>query len=92
MTAEAAPGRLTGNDKPRADEPDQLFDRALVSEAFTRLHPSHREVIHKAYYLRRTIRQIAADLNVTESVVKCRLHHGLRTLRRHLNDPTPRRR
>jgi RNA polymerase sigma-70 factor, ECF subfamily len=86
MTAEAATGRLRGNDGSRADEPDQLFDRVVVSEAFSRLHPSHREVIHKAYYLRWTTRQIAADLNVAEPVVKCRLHDALRTLRRNLND------
>jgi RNA polymerase sigma-70 factor (ECF subfamily) len=51
------------------------------------LHPSHREVIHKAYYLQWTTGQIAADLNVTEAVVKCLLHHGLRALRRTLNNP-----
>jgi RNA polymerase sigma-70 factor, ECF subfamily len=90
MTAEAETGRLKGTDAFRADEPDQLFDRVLVREAFTRLHPSHREVIHKAHYLRWTTGQIAADLNVTEPVVKCRLHHALRTLRHTLNDPTPR--
>jgi RNA polymerase sigma-70 factor, ECF subfamily len=90
MTAEAETGRLKGIDTSRADEPDQLFDRVPVSEALTRLHPSHRDVIHKAHYLRWTTGQIAADLNVTELVVKRRLHHALHTLRHALNDPTPR--
>jgi RNA polymerase sigma-70 factor, ECF subfamily len=92
MTAEARTGWLKGIDASRADEPDQLSDRGLVSAAFTRLHPSHREVVYKAYYLRWTTGQIAAHLNVTEPVVKCLLHHAVRTLRHTLNDPTPRRR
>jgi len=87
MTAEAETGRLKGTDASRADEPDQHFDRVLVGEAFARLHPSHREVIYRAHYLRWTTGQIAADLNVTEPVVKCRLYHALRTLRHTLNDP-----
>ncbi|HEY0228937.1 MAG TPA: sigma factor-like helix-turn-helix DNA-binding protein [Mycobacterium sp.] len=86
MTAEAETGRLKGFDASRADEPEQLFDRALISEAFARLHRSHREVIYRAYYLRWTTGQIAADLNVTEPVVKRRLHDALRTLRFALND------
>lgn len=90
MSAEAETGRLKGCDASRADEPDQLLDRELVREAFTRLHPSHREVIHKAYYLRWTTGQIAADLNVTEPVVKSRLHHALRILRYTLDDPNTR--
>jgi hypothetical protein len=92
MTAETDTAGPRGVDAYRADKPNQRFDRAVVSEAFTRLHPSHREVIHKAYYLRWTTGQIAADLNVTEPVVKCRLHNGLRTLWHTLNDQAPRRR
>ncbi|HYY00763.1 MAG TPA: sigma factor-like helix-turn-helix DNA-binding protein [Mycobacterium sp.] len=65
-------------------------DRALVSEAFNQLHPLHREVLRKAYCLGWTTGHIAADLNVTEPVVKSRLHYALRTLRFTLIDPTPR--
>lgn len=92
MTAQAQTGKLRGIGASQADEPEQLFDRVQVGQAFTRLHPSHRDVIHKAYYLRWTIGQIAADLNVTEPVAKCLLHYALRILRHTLNDPTPRRR
>jgi RNA polymerase sigma-70 factor (ECF subfamily) len=92
MTAEAKTGQPKGIDASRANELDQPFDRALINEAFTRLHPSHRQVIHKAYYVRWTTGQIAADLNIAEPVVKCRLHHALRTLQHTLNDLTPRRR
>jgi RNA polymerase sigma-70 factor (ECF subfamily) len=87
MTTEARTGGLKETDASRAGEPDQPFDRAVVSAAFTRLHPSHREVIHRAYYLQWTTGQIAADLNVTEAVVKCLLHHGLCALRHTLNSP-----
>jgi RNA polymerase sigma-70 factor (ECF subfamily) len=90
MTAEAETDRLKGFDAARADESDQLFDRVLINQAFARLHPSHRDVVYKAHYLRWTTGQIAADLNITEPVVKLRLHHALRALRHALNDPTQR--
>ena len=66
----------------------KLFDRVQVNEALNQLHPSHREVIRKAYYLGWTTGQIAADLNVTEPLVKSQLHYALHTLRLSLIDPT----
>lgn len=90
MTAEAETGRFKRIDASRADELDKLFDRVLISEAFTQLQPSHRDVLHKAYYLGWTTHQIAADLNDTEPVVKSRLHDALHTLRHTFNDPTAR--
>ncbi|OBG70941.1 MULTISPECIES: sigma factor-like helix-turn-helix DNA-binding protein [unclassified Mycobacterium] len=69
-----------------------LFDRAAVSEALDRLEQSHREVFVRAYCLRWTTRRIAADLNITEPVVKCRLHHALHALRRDLDYLLPHRR
>jgi RNA polymerase sigma-70 factor (ECF subfamily) len=65
-----------------------MTERTSVSEALNHLHPSHREVISRAYYLGWTTGHIAADLNVAEAVVKYRLHHGLRALRLTLIDPT----
>ena len=67
---------------------NKLFDPDLLSEAWNQLHPSHRELIRKAHHLGWTTGQIAADLNVTEPVVKSRLHYALRTLRFTLIDPT----
>src|ERR1700749_2207900 len=87
MTTRAETDRLNRSDSSRAEEPNQLFDRALVNQAFTRLHPSHREVVYKAYYLRWTTCQIAADLNVTQLVVKRRLHDALRPFLYMLDDP-----
>ena len=88
MTAHRDAGLLGRVDASRADEVDKLFDRVQVSEAFNQLRPSHREVVRKAYYLGWTTGQIAADLNVTEAVVKSRLHYALCTLRFTLIDPT----
>ena len=89
MTADADADRFARIDGFRADEVDtKLFDRILVNEALNQLHPSHREVIRKAYYLGCTTGQIAADLNVTEPLVKSQLHYALHTLRLSLIDPT----
>lgn len=87
MRARAETGKLKGTDTSRADESGQLFDRALITEALARLHPSQRKMIHRAYFLGWATHQIAADLDVTEPVVKCRLHHALRALRNSLNEP-----
>jgi RNA polymerase sigma-70 factor (ECF subfamily) len=87
VTAQAEPCGLGRIDAPRADEVDQLFDRRRVSDAFNQLHPSHREVIRKAYYLGWTTGQIAADLNVTEPVAKSCLHYALHAWRLSLNHP-----
>ena len=88
MTADADADRFARIDGFRADEVDtKLFDRVLVNEALNQLHPSHRDVIRKAYYLGWTTGQIAADLNITEPLVKSQLHHALHTLRLSLIDP-----
>jgi DNA-directed RNA polymerase specialized sigma24 family protein len=87
VTASRDAGQLGRIDASRAHEVGNLFGRVQVSEAFNQLLPSHREVIRKAYYLGWTTGQIAADLNVTEAVIKSRLHYGLHTLRL-LIDPT----
>jgi DNA-directed RNA polymerase specialized sigma24 family protein len=67
---------------------NKLFDPELLSEAWNQLHPSHRELIRKAHYLGWTTGQIAADLNVTEPVVKSQLHYALHTMRLTLTDLT----
>lgn len=89
MTADSDVGRLGRIDPSRADALDKPFDCVRVSEALKQLHPSHREVIHKSYYLGWTTGQIAADLNLTEPVVKSRLHYALHTLRLTFIEQTP---
>jgi RNA polymerase sigma-70 factor (ECF subfamily) len=67
---------------------DKLFDPELLGEAWNQLHPSHRELIRKAHHLGWTTRQIAADLNVAEPIVKAQLHYALHSLRLSLTDPS----
>jgi RNA polymerase sigma-70 factor (ECF subfamily) len=54
------------------------------------LSPSHRVVIREAHFRGRTTGQIAAELNVTDAVVKYELHDALRTLQRTLTALTER--
>jgi RNA polymerase sigma-70 factor, ECF subfamily len=67
---------------------NKLSDPELLSEAWNQLHPWHRELIRKAHYLGLTTGQIAADLNVTEAIVKSQLHDALHTMRLTLTDLT----
>jgi RNA polymerase sigma-70 factor (ECF subfamily) len=90
MTVDRDARRLGRINTSGADDVDKPFDRVRVSEALDQLRPSDREVIRKVYHLGWTTGQIAADLNVTEAVVKSRLHYGLHALRRLLIDQTMR--
>ena len=67
---------------------DKLFDPELLSEAWNQLHSSHRELIRKAHHLGWTTSEIAADLNLTESLVKSQLHYALHAMRLSLTDLT----
>jgi RNA polymerase sigma-70 factor, ECF subfamily len=44
------------------------------------LSPRHRAVIGRAFYLRWTTDQLAADLQITEAIVKSELHYALHAL------------
>lgn len=63
-------------------------NRLLVGDALAHLRAEHRAVISRSYYQGLTTAQIAAELGVTESVVKSRLHHALHALRESLQTPT----
>jgi RNA polymerase sigma-70 factor (ECF subfamily) len=63
------------------DDTTSVLDRMLISEALASLSPDHRVVVIDAYYLGRTVPDIAARLCVPEGTVKSRLHYGLRALR-----------
>lgn len=62
------------------DETDAVLDSWLVTEALSQLSHEHRTVIVYAYYGRRTIADIAAELGVPPGTVKSRLHYALRAL------------
>jgi RNA polymerase sigma-70 factor (ECF subfamily) len=67
---------------------DKLFDPEVLGEAWNQLQPCQRELIRKAHYLGWTTRQIAADLNVAEPIVKSQLHYALHAMRLSLTDPS----
>lgn len=75
---------LTTDDLPEhrgADEMDAALDSWLVTGALAQLSLDHRTVIVHAYYGRRSIADMAADLGLPPGTVKSRLHYGLRALR-----------
>ena len=57
-------------------------DRRLIIEALSRLSAGQRAVILRSFYMGWTTMQIAADLNITDSIVKSRLRDALQTLAR----------
>lgn len=68
-------------DAVSSDDTNSALDRMLISEALESLTPDHRTVVIDAYYLGRTVTDIAARLQIPEGTVKSRLHYGLRALR-----------
>jgi Sigma-70, region 4 len=69
-----------GVDLTRRTVPAEVSDKPLMISAMARLSVAHREVLRRAYYSRCTTAQIATDLNISDSLVKSRLHCALRAL------------
>ena len=63
-----------------------MTDRTVIREAMAMLSNPHRAVIYRAYYLERSIAQIAAEYATTEHVVRAELHDAMQALRRILRD------
>lgn len=59
-----------------------MTDRRAIRQAMAKLSGPHRAVIYRAYYLRRSTAQIAAEYHVTEGIVRARLHDATRELHR----------
>jgi RNA polymerase sigma-70 factor (ECF subfamily) len=68
-------------DRAAADQTDAVLDTWLVTDALAQLSDEHRRVIVHAYYVRRSIAEIAAELGIPQGTVKSRLHYGIRALR-----------
>lgn len=68
-------------DARSTDNTDAVLDSWLVADALAQLSPEHRTVIVHAFYGRRPIADIAAELDIPPGTVKSRLHYGLRALR-----------
>lgn len=60
--------------------------RTAVWQAMAKLSSSHRGLIYRAYYVKRTTAQIAAELRTSEGAVRAELHDALLALRRNLRD------
>ena len=68
-------------DRAYADQTDAALDTWLVTDALAQLSDEHRRVIVYAYYVRRSIAEIATELGIPQGTVKSRLHYGIRALR-----------
>jgi RNA polymerase sigma-70 factor (ECF subfamily) len=58
--------------------------RDIVATAVESLSPEHRQILVEAYFRRRTVTETAHTLGLPIPVVKRRLYHALRELRRSL--------
>ena len=54
-----------------------MTDRRDVRQAMARLSNPHRALIHRAYYLKRSTAQIAAEYDVSECIVRAELHDAM---------------
>ncbi len=57
-----------------------MLDEWLVMDSLAQLSEEHRAVLVRAYYGRRTVADIAGELDIPAGTVKSRLHYGLRAL------------
>lgn len=78
---DAAEGGADGADRARGNLTPR-DDRRLIIEALSRLSAGQRAVILRSFYMGWTTMQIAADVNITDSMVKSRLRDALHTLAR----------
>jgi RNA polymerase sigma-70 factor (ECF subfamily) len=75
---------FTTDSLPETATPDRLdaaLDAWVISDALASLSAEHRSAVVNAYYLGRTVREIAQQDDVPEGTVKSRLHYALRALR-----------
>lgn len=63
------------------DETEAVLNVWLLSDALSSLSAQHRSAIVDAYYLGRSVAEIARLDGVPEGTVKSRLHYALRALR-----------
>jgi RNA polymerase sigma-70 factor (ECF subfamily) len=69
---------------------DTAFDRAMeswqIEEALRRIPPDQRRALVEVYYRDRPYAEVAAELHIPEGTMKSRVYHGLRALRRALEE------
>jgi RNA polymerase sigma-70 factor, ECF subfamily len=60
---------------------EQLVSQELVADAFGRLTPEHRDVLHECYFRGRSVAQAADALEIAPDMVKSRTYYALHALR-----------
>lgn len=63
-----------------------MTEQTSVRQAMAKLTSSQRGLIYRAYYVKRTTAQIAAELRTSECAVRAELHEAMLALRRALRD------
>jgi RNA polymerase sigma-70 factor (ECF subfamily) len=77
--------QMTDDQPSPVDRIDQAMTAMDVRAAIAELTPEHRQVIVEAYYLGRSVTEIATLLRIPEGTVKSRTYYGLRHLKRLLS-------
>ncbi|HSA51544.1 MAG TPA: sigma-70 family RNA polymerase sigma factor [Yinghuangia sp.] len=66
---------------PGRDHVESMLRSLVVTEAVRALSPTHREVVVETVLRDRSIKEVAADLNIPAGTVKSRVHYAVRALR-----------
>jgi RNA polymerase sigma-70 factor, ECF subfamily len=82
--SDAMEDQLTDRPNP-VDGIDQATTAMDVRAALEQLTPEHRQVILEAFYIGRSVPEIATLLSIPEGTVKSRTYYGLRRLKRLLS-------
>ncbi|MGH3663999.1 MAG: sigma-70 family RNA polymerase sigma factor [Micromonosporaceae bacterium] len=81
----ARPTEVAVTDMRQLPGSDDAIERLLVGQTvragLQKLRSEHRAVLVESYYRNRSVREIAAMLDIPEGTVKSRTHYALRALR-----------
>lgn len=66
---------------PGRDHVESMLRSLVVAEAVRALSPTHREVVIETVLRDRTVKEVAAELNIPAGTVKSRVHYAVRALR-----------
>lgn len=87
----ARPAEVFVTDLRQLPGSDDAIERLLVGQivraGLKTLRSEHRAVLVESYYRNRSVREIAAMLDIPEGTVKSRTHYALRALRGAVDQP-----
>ena len=78
-----------GRPEATAEPHDAVLDRLLVHEGLARLTVEHRQVLVAVQLAGATYAQLSEATGVPVATLRTRMYHGLRALRRELDDGRP---